>query len=34
MALPYVTAYLVARPHEAFPIDHPYIVILLACLHF
>ena len=26
MALPYVTAYLVARPEAAFPIDHPYIV--------
>ena len=26
MPLPYVNAYLVARPDEAFPIDHPYIV--------
>ncbi|MFN0029839.1 MAG: hypothetical protein ACKV2O_22010 [Acidimicrobiales bacterium] len=25
MALPYVTAYLVARPNEAFPIEHPYV---------
>ena len=27
MTLPYVTAYLVARPDEgAFPIDHPYVI--------
>lgn len=25
MALPCVTAYLVARPEEAFPLDHPYV---------
>ncbi len=26
MALPYVTAYLVARPDDHFPIDHPYVL--------
>lgn len=25
MALPYVTTYLVARPDEAFPLEHPYV---------